>query len=219
MITKIWKRFLIILLAKLKMFSTFLPLLAIVLFVVSPLRTAIEQTLFTHVLIEYPIYIVLGLYLGKTQNKFFKISKTINHGGIPGILVATFTLAFWMIPRWMDTCVSEPEVALIRAVTLTYLVGVSLAVSWPIAHIITRSLIKIELLATLFRMGWIYQISPERLCNNYLISDQIILGSFFIYLGYFVAAYWLIEVFFGLNFNKFDTKVCNTRKYLPKKHF
>jgi hypothetical protein len=39
------------------------------------------------------------------------------------------------------------------------------------------------LIATAFRLGWLYLISPTRLCSNYLLSDQQQLGKFLLGIG------------------------------------
>ncbi|MBP9591917.1 MAG: hypothetical protein KBE42_07595, partial [Steroidobacteraceae bacterium] len=41
----------------------------------------------------------------------------------------------------------------------------------------------LELTASAFRMGWLYIVSPMRLCSNYLLSDQQLLGRLLLVLG------------------------------------
>ena len=40
-----------------------------------------------------------------------------------------------------------------------------------------------EFVATFFRLGWLYLISPIRLCNNYALNDQQRLGGYMLGLG------------------------------------
>ncbi len=191
----------------------------IALFVFSPIRNALETTLVTHFLVEYTAYILIGFLFGSRY--FGSITKRLerfNQGGISGILLATFVILFWMIPRWMEASIDNAFVALFRAFSLTFLAGFALAVSWPLSNAITRSLVKIEFLAMLFRLGWIYQISPNRLCNNYLINDQILFGEILIIIGCTLSIYWLILVFFEPDIGKIEIYKVGKRKYLPKKH-
>ena len=65
----------------------------------------------------------------------------------------------------------------------------------PASH--RRGLVKIEFLAMCFRLGWLYLISPDRLCNSYLLDDQVLLGRGLLVLGVALSITWLYPVFFG----------------------
>ena len=49
----------------------------------------------------------------------------------------------------------------------------------------------------LYRLGWLYLISPDRFCNNYLLTDQIGLGRGMLVVGLALSLTWLIPVFVG----------------------
>ena len=49
----------------------------------------------------------------------------------------------------------------------------------------------------LYRLGWLYLISPDRFCNNYLLTDQIWLGRGMLVVGLALSLTWLIPVFVG----------------------
>lgn len=48
---------------------------------------------------------------------------------------------------------------------------------------VVRGFFLAELLATSFRLGWLYRVSPIRLCNNYGLDDQQRLGGYMLALG------------------------------------
>jgi hypothetical protein len=48
---------------------------------------------------------------------------------------------------------------------------------------IVRGVFLLECVATFFRLGWLYLIWPERLCNLYLLDDQQRLGQFLLLIG------------------------------------
>ena len=140
----------------------------------------------------------VGFVLGRRiAPRLRKVLEPLNGGGIPGILVVTFALAFWMIPRWLDASLQAPEVAAAKYVSLVALAGMPLAWSWDRLHPIARGLVKIEFLAMCFRLGWLYLISPDRLCNSYLIDDQVLLGRGLLVIGIALSITWLYPVFFG----------------------
>ena len=166
--------------------------------VLTPLRSLLESTLPGHVLVQLPLLIVLGYWLGRTCSEWIEPwQRSWNGGGIAGVLSASFTIAFWMLPRWLDASISEPGIAVAKYLSLPLLAGLPLALSWPRLHQIARAVVKIELIAMLARLGWLYLISPDRLCNNYLLAGQIMLGQAFLLLAVVLSLFWLAPVFFG----------------------
>jgi hypothetical protein len=61
----------------------------------------------------------------------------------------------------------------------------------------------LELIATFFRLGWLYLISPDRLCNLYLLDDQQRLGRYMLLTG---AALFVV-VAAKLIWGRFDSLV------------
>lgn len=175
--------------------------LALLAIAFTPVGRWLESSMTSHVLVELPLLVSFGFILGKQQYARYDAGlKLINRGGIFGIIVVSFMLAFWMIPRWLDASLNNYWVAYAKYVSMLT-IGILLALSWPKAHPITRAIVKIEFLTMLYRLGWIYLISPERLCNNYLLSDQVWLGRGFLVVGLILAISWLLPVFFGATFN------------------
>ena len=166
--------------------------------VLTPLRSLLESSLPGHVLAQIPLLAALGYWLGRNRRERLEPwQRSWNGGGIAGILLTSFTIAFWMLPRWLDASLEDQAIAVAKYLSLPLLAGVPLALSWPRLHPIARALVKIELVAMLFRLGWLYLISPDRLCNNYLLAEQIMLGQAFLLLAVALSIFWLAPVFFG----------------------
>jgi hypothetical protein len=156
----------------------------------------LEQSLIASLLFAYPALVLFGYALGVEAIKGRLFSSIVGHsGGVPGVLVATFSLVFWMIPRWMDASVAHLEIAIIKYLCLMFLVGFPLGVGWSKMHFITRAVVKIEFLTMLFRLGWIYLISPDRLCNSYLIGEQVLLGKMFIAIALLLVVLFCAPLF------------------------
>ena len=189
------------------MINKTLPFTVLVIIVFSPIRILLESSILSHALIEYPLYISIGLILGKQLS--YSTQKRLNQynaGGIAGILIAGFNLAFWMIPQWMDASINNLTIASAKALSLSLFVGLPLFLSWGRLHVISKGVVKIEFLTMLFRLGWIYKISPDRLCNNYLLNEQAMLGQAFIILGIALSITWLLQVFFWPNMQSQTTQ-------------
>jgi hypothetical protein len=94
-----------------------------------------------------------------------------------------------------------PLLGAAKYLTLPRLIGMPFALGWPRMGFIVRGVFLLELIATFFRLGWLYLISPERLCNNYLLDDQQRLGRYMLLIG---AALFL-GVAVKLLWGRFDT--------------
>jgi hypothetical protein len=88
-----------------------------------------------------------------------------------------------MLPRMLDAALETPWVTLAKFVSVPLLIGVPLAVSWPRAGFVVRGAWLVEVVATAFRLGWMYLVSPVRLCSNYLLDDQQRLGQWMLAIG------------------------------------
>ena len=164
----------------------------------TPLGARLAATMPGHVLVQIPILVSIGVLLGRSlEPRVRPVLARLNAGGIAGILLASFTIAFWMIPRWLDASLTSSAIAGAKYFSLVLLAGMPLAWSWSRLHPIARGVVKIEFLAMLFRLGWLYLISPERFCNNYLLTDQVWLGRGLIVVAIALSITWLIPVFFG----------------------
>ena len=174
---------------------------AIALFVLvtsTPLSHWLEVTMVRHVLVQLPLLVVIGVILGGfLPHTFTKGINAINRGGIFGCICVSYIYLFWMIPRWLDASLADVYVAWGKYLCVV-VGGALLRLSWPRAHFITRGVLKLEFLAMLARLGWLYLISPERLCNNYLFSDQVWLGRGFLAIGLALSITWLVPLFFSI---------------------
>ena len=70
-----------------------------------------------------------------------------------------------------------------KYLSVPLLIGLPMGVSWPRMTFVVRGVFLAELVATLFRLGWLYLISPIRLCNNYMLNDQQRLGEYMLAIG------------------------------------
>lgn len=171
-------------------------MVALIVIVATPIKSSLESTMASHVLIEIPILILLGVALGRiilSINPHFLLR--FDRGGITSILITSFTIGFWMIPRWLDASLIDTDVSAAKFMSLIFLAGIPLAISWDRLGFIARGVVKIEFLGMLFRLGWLYLISPDRLCNSYLLEDQIWLGKGFLILGFAFSVSWIIPLF------------------------
>lgn len=179
----------------------------LLLVTLTPIAPWLEASMTRHVLLEFPLIIAIGYVAGLVIQPFLpRLMIAINAGGVVGILLCTFSLAFWMIPRWLDESLNEPAVAMAKYLTLVFLIGMPLALSWERLHTIARGVVKIEFLSMLYRLGWLYWISPDRFCNNYLLGDQVQLGQGMLAVGLALSLTWLVPLFIDTRETKIQAK-------------
>lgn len=168
---------------------------------VPPVRHAVEATMTGQMLVQIPLLIAIGYFLGRAMSPYLPSwIAHWNHGGVTGLVLTSIAGLVWMLPRLLDASVAEPWAILAKFVSVPLLIGLPFGISWPRAGFIVRGVFLLEFIATFFRLGWLFVISPTRLCSNYLLSDQQRLGEYLLFIG---AGLLLITVF-KLMFGRFN---------------
>jgi hypothetical protein len=149
-----------------------------------PVRYHLEATMTAQMLVQLPLLVAGGWLLsGAVPPRSLAGVERWNHRGITGLVLVTVTAAFWMLPRSLDAATSHPLIAAAKYLSVPLLIGLPFGVSWPRMGFVVRGVFLVELVATCFRLGWLYLISPIRLCNNYGLNDQQRLGGYMLAIG------------------------------------
>ena len=82
---------------------------------------------------------------------------------------------------------------------MTLFIGMALSLTNKVVHPIVKGVFLLESWAMLGRLGYLYKVSPERLCSNYLLNEQQLLGTALIYLAVLSAIIWALRVLFGVD--------------------
>lgn len=160
---------------------------AVLLFVVLLLpavKHGLEASMTTQMLVQMPLLVSVGWLLrAVVPARARALAAGWDHQGVTGLVLASITAGFWLLPRLLDSAVSEPAVDMAKYLSVPLLIGLPFSVSWPRMSFIVRGVFLLESIATLFRMGWLYLVWPERLCNSYLLDDQQRLGQYLVLIG------------------------------------
>ncbi|HET6577263.1 MAG TPA: hypothetical protein VFG66_03020 [Gemmatimonadales bacterium] len=161
-----------------------LAVLLMLVLMTTPVRHVLEASMTAQMLVQLPLLVVAGwlISLGVTARALTRVERW-NHSGITGLIVATVAAAFWMLPRSLDASTSHPLMAAAKYLSVPLLIGLPFALSWRRMGFVLRGLILAEIVASCFRLGWLYRISPIRLCTNYGLDDQRRLGGILLALG------------------------------------
>ncbi|HXD39843.1 MAG TPA: hypothetical protein VN649_04735 [Ramlibacter sp.] len=161
-------------------------------------RAWMEATMTGHMLLQIPLLAAIGvvschLLPERLQNSLLAAAG----GAIPCVLLATFASGYWMLPRALDSALTNPLNEAAKFLSLPLLVGLPLGLAWKRLGIIGRSLVWTNAISMLAVLGWLYVIAPVRVCNNYLVDQQEIAGWWMVKLALLLFACWLGSFFVG----------------------
>lgn len=139
-----------------------------------PLAQWWEGAMVRHMLGQYPLLVLAGALLVPPDGRAGRDAGQA--GAVAAILVTVFCISFWMIPRWLDAAVNSYGVDLVKMTTLVLLAGIPAGWAWPRLAPLARAFVLAQLASMFGILGTIYLVAPVRLCNNYLVDEQTILG-------------------------------------------
>lgn len=149
-----------------------------------PVRHVLEASMTLQMLVQLTLLALAGWWMSAfAADRAKRLIATWNRSGISGILLASLCAMLWMLPRSLDAALDVPWVEAAKFVGVPLLIGAPLALSWPRAGFVVRGVFLVEVIATAFRLGWLYMVSPVRLCSNYLLGDQQRLGMSLLAIG------------------------------------
>ncbi len=168
------------------------------------LHASFERSMAAHMLAHIPLIAVAGALighqaraaarrpLGRPMQTTIRFLSAFNQHGVTGLLYATLTGMFWMIPKALDDVLLSPSVAIAKYVSVG-LAGILVAVSWQRAHAVIRLFFVGGFCWTSAIAGMLYQESTARLCNFYLLDDQVWAGRGLVILAIVLPSIWAIH--------------------------
>jgi len=140
-------------------------------------RHALERVMIGHMLIQIPLLAITGVLMVQAlpASVTTRIARW-NGGGVSGTLLAIVASSWWMVPRALDWAIASPGMEAAKFVTLPLLVGVPLALSWAPLGALGRGFVIANVLPMWAVVGWAYVAAPVRVCNYYLVDQQVVTG-------------------------------------------
>lgn len=141
------------------------------------LRTWLEADMARHMLVQFPLLILAGAALASAlPSRVRSAAAGVNAYGLAGLLLCLLISAFWMIPRALDQALLSPPMELAKIATLLA-AGSSLHLSWRPAGIVVQIFFIGNWAWMTAVVGLLYQDMSTRLCNGYLLDQQVIAGQ------------------------------------------
>lgn len=168
---------------------------ALALLALPPVRAAMESSMTTHMLAQYPALVLTGVVLGRGLPQGCRRRLGMwNHMGISGLAFTTLALAVLMIPRVLDLALVDARVDALKYTALVSC-GLALAVSWRPAGTVVQAFFLGNVLPMTAAVGLIYQQAPLQLCNAYRVDEQQMAGLALVWVALFLGIGWLSFVF------------------------
>ncbi len=159
-----------------------------------PARHALESSMSAHMLVQFPLLALCGFALaGALPRQGRERLAKWNAYGIAGLFFTAVTLAILMIPRVLDLALVDPRIELAKWLALL-LCGAAARLSWPAAGLLVQGFFLGNTLPMMAVAGQLYEDSPLRLCNAYLLGDQTRLGRMLTAIAIAVAIAWFAQL-------------------------
>jgi len=166
-------------------------------------RQWLEGTMTRHMLLQIPMLLAAGAAFARglspanqagTGAPFAGRLRQWDENGIVGLSVFLLASAYWMIPRALDSAAASLPVDAGKAVALL-LAGLLVPGSLARANTIIQLFFVGNFAWMSAIAGMLYQDTPQRLCNLYLIDDQIVAGTGLVALALAVPVLWGVRHF------------------------
>jgi len=162
-------------------------------------RSTLTAQMSLHMLVQIPLLVLAGLlaYHAMPCNGAAVLRPESTHQrpwgwneyGVPGLVLVSLAGAAWMIPKALDDALTDWRIALAKYAGLPvcgWLLGTSLRRA--------PAVVKLFFLGNFCWMsaivGMTYLDLPVRLCNAYLVDDQVWTGRGLIALSMALALFW-----------------------------
>jgi hypothetical protein len=154
-------------------------------------RHALEWRMSLHMLVQVPLLLACGAVLGTgVPARARAVLDRWNAHGIAGLLAFALVTGLLMIPRLLDLAVASIAIDAAKAFALVA-VGVLFQLSWSKAGLLVQAFFLGNVLPMTAAVGQAYQDSPLRLCNAYLLDDQVWVGQALVIATVVLAVGWL----------------------------
>ncbi len=153
-------------------------------------RHGLEASMTRHMLVQYPLLMLAGfLFATAWPVRWTARLNRWNAHGINGLLAAAVMLGILMIPRVLDLALVDGRAEMLKCLALLACGG-AIALSWQTAGLLVQGFFLGNVLPMMVVAGNLYETSPVRVCNAYLMDDQARLGQMLVWIAAVVAAAW-----------------------------
>ncbi len=157
-----------------------------------PCRGWLEADMARHMLIEFPLLLLVGLGAAKAlPERTLALTVRFNQWGLAGFTFMSLTAAFWMIPVALDETLRNGPAAAAKYASFVA-VGMLLPASFQAAPLALQAFFVGNWVWMTATVGLLYQDAPQQLCVNYLIGAQGSTGEGLVVAAVAIAGLWSV---------------------------
>lgn len=171
---------------------------AFALMLLPPARAALESSMSLQMLVQAPLFALCGALVAQAIGaRWRERLDRWNAQGIAGLFAVALATALLMVPRVLDLAVADARIDLVKAIVLLAC-GIALRLSWQRAGALVQGFFLGNVLPMTAAVGQLYQDSPLRLCNAYLLGDQVRLGRWLVAASVVLGVAWFAHLLVAL---------------------
>lgn len=161
-----------------------------------PFRYLIESSMVWHMAVQMPMLVFTGWLTGQRFPQLLdrNFQSAFNQYGLTGMLIASFALAYWMLPLTIDRAIIVYRFDAFKIFSLI-LCGLILRDFFSRAHIIVQLFFLGYALSMLGTLGFYFATTDLRLCNAYTLDSQIRAGWALVSVTVLLGAAWVVHRF------------------------
>lgn len=158
------------------------------------LRHRMEAGMASHMLLQFPLLIVAGALLAAACPAAWRRGlERWNTLGIAGLVASAGVLGVSMVPRLLDLVLVDARVEIAKWLALLAC-GAALRLSWHAAGVVVQGFFLGNVLPMTGVVGILYQNAPQRVCNSYLLDEQLLVGQILVWSALGIGAGWMALV-------------------------
>lgn len=147
-----------------------------------------------HMLVQFPLVAFPGFLLAAAlPGRWLARMTACNAYGISGLFGVAVVLAILMIPRVLDLALVDGRIEFAKWLALLFC-GAALRLSWRPAGLLVQGFFLGNILPMMVVVGSLYESSPARVCNAYLLDDQVRLGQLLVWISAGIALAWFAHL-------------------------
>lgn len=150
----------------------------------------LEASMLRHMLLQLPLLAAAGWLVAGRAARTGRVAALDEHG-LSTFTALIFVSAYWMVPRALELSLTAPAAQAAKFASLL-LTGALLPGALKRANRIVQLFFLGNLCAMMAIAGMLYQDMPQRLCNAYLLDDQVVTGTGLVLASLAIAAIWCL---------------------------
>lgn len=162
-------------------------------------RHWLERSMALHMLAQIPMLLIAGACIAcSLPQGFLKRLRAYDENGVTGLTIFLLVTGYWMIPKALDSVLVSNAMESGKFVSL-FFAGLLLPGSLSRANTVIQLFFIGNFGWMMAIVGLLYQDTPQRLCNFYLIDDQVVAGTGLVALAIALPLAWVIRRFTGMD--------------------